>query len=106
MKITDTTPQHAALKELGKRLAQVRKQRGFTQVELARQAGVGVATLRRVEDGQDAQISSWLKLLDTLGLTQSIEQLLPESISSPMAEVKRSKRRVVSANKGGWGDEQ
>jgi transcriptional regulator with XRE-family HTH domain len=106
MKITDTTPQNTALKELGGRLAQVRKQRGFTQVELAKQAGIGVATLRRIEDGQDAQIGSWLKLLGTLGLTQSIERLLPETISSPMTEVKRSKRREVRASKVGWGDEQ
>jgi transcriptional regulator with XRE-family HTH domain len=105
MKITDTTPQNTVLKELGGRLAQVRKQRGFTQVELAQQAGIGVATLRRIEDGQDAQIGSWLKLLGTLGLTQSIEQLLPESISSPMAEVKRGKRRAVGGSKVGWGDE-
>jgi transcriptional regulator with XRE-family HTH domain len=106
MQITGTTPQNTALTELGRRLARVRKQHGFTQIELARQAGLGVATLRRIEDGQDAQIGSWMKLLSTLGLSQAIEQLLPENISSPMAEVKNKQRRKTAAGKGGWGDGQ
>lgn len=105
MIISPTTPQSSALTELGRRLAQTRKQQGLTQTELASQAGLGVATLRRIEDGQDAQIGSWLKLLTALKLTQVIDQLLPENISSPMTEVK-GRRGRSGGGKAGWGDGQ
>lgn len=112
MKIVSTTPKVAAIKELGSRLARVRKQQGYTQHELSLAAGLGVATLRRIEEGKDAQLGSWIKLLKALGMVAAIDQLLPEQFSSPMAAVKTSRRRAkkqnASADAGSvvWGDEQ
>jgi len=112
MKISATTPKNAVITELGKRLARVRKQRGFTQEELSKVAGLGVATLRRIEEGKDAQLGSWIKLLKALDMTTSIDQLVPETFRSPMAEVKASSRRRMKKpagdTEGGviWGDEQ
>lgn len=109
MKIDDLTPDAQILTELGERLARIRKQRGFTQVELAEEAGIGVATLRRIEGGQDSQLESWLKLLKALDMASAIEALLPEQFSSPMAEVRSSARRRSSSEprtRGAkWGDE-
>jgi len=106
MNIDALTPKPAALEELGARLARTRKQRGFTQTVLAREAGVGVATLRRIEDGQDAQLGSWFKVLKALGMTDAIDSLVPGELASPMAEVKRDRRggrkRGSAAH---WGDE-
>lgn len=87
MKITEFTPENRSLAELGERLARVRKQQGYTQERLAEAAGIGVATLRRIEGGLDSQLSSWLKLLKVLQMTAAVDALMPEDFYSPMAEV-------------------
>lgn len=106
MKITTTTPSSVALKELGRRLVLLRKQQGFTQARIAAEAGLGVATVIRIEAGQDAQFSSWLKLFNVLGITQALDVLLPDEILSPMAEVKKQRRprKATSKSKNIWGD--
>ena len=106
MEITETTPHTAALKELGRRLVLLRKQQGLTQAGIAAEAGLGVATVIRIEAGQDAQFSSWLKLFKVLGITPTLDVLLPEEILSPMAEVikHRRQRKTSSRSKGAWGD--
>ena len=108
MEIKTLTPEPEVLNELGSRLAKVRKQQGFTQTRLAEAAGVGVATLRRIEAGQDSQMESWLKLMKALGRIAAVDALLPENFKSPMAEAKsankQSKGRVADAGFR-WGDE-
>lgn len=108
MKIEFLTPEATILIELGRRLARVRKQQGFSQTKLAEEAGIGVATLRRIEAGKDSQMETWLKVMKSLRMTASIEMLLPEKFDSPMAEVlsntkhRRRPRRISS--KKSWGD--
>lgn len=110
MKIDPTTPTSTMLAEFGRRLAQVRKQRGLAQEALAEQAGVGIATLRRIEDGRDARLGSWLRLLQALELTAAIDQLLPENFRSPLAEAKAAAKAPWRGKPSGpdfvWGDER
>lgn len=108
MKIIESTPKAAVLNELGRRLAEYRKQQGLNQDELATSAGIGVATLRRIEDGRDAQIGSWIKLLLALGEAEALEGLLPENLNSPMAAIKKQRKAPTSVNEPRivWGDEQ
>lgn len=108
MKLDDLTPTTAMLTELGERLARVRKMQGLTQDALAAAAGVGIATLRRLEAGQDGKLGSWLRLLTALGRVDAIEALLPEDLRSPMAEakVRRPRRPSGSGDDFHWGDEQ
>ena len=110
MKIEPLTPTPAMLAELGRRLAQVRKQRGLAQEALAEQAGLGTATLRRIEDGRDAKLGSWLRLLQALEFTATIDQLLPENFRSPLAEAKGAgrtrQRRPPTGPDFVWGDER
>ena len=94
MKIDRLTPTPAMLRELGQRLAHIRKQQGFSQADLAAAAGVGVATLRRIEDGRDGKLGSWLRLLLSLQMEAAVEQLLPADFRSPMAEVKGRRKRA------------
>ena len=102
-------PDAEILKEFGKRLATIRKAQGYSQTELAKLAGIGVATLRRIESGRDSQLESWLKLLKALDMAPAIDALLPETFNSPMAEVlagKSQKRRNLSSSSGiVWADE-
>jgi transcriptional regulator with XRE-family HTH domain len=108
MKISALMPEHEILRELGSRLARARKRQKLSQAELAEEAGIGVATLRRIESGQDSQLVSWLKLMKTLERMPAIEALLPEEIRSPRAEVSGVKHRHKKTdNTPGivWGDE-
>lgn len=91
MKIDQLTPTSEILRELGRRLAGVRKQQGFSQERLAAAAGVGVATLRRIEDGKDGQLGSWVRLLLALQMDTALDQLLPAEFRSPMAEALAAK---------------
>ena len=88
MKIQSLTPTLQVLKELGLRLARLRKQQGLSQEQLATAAGVGIATLRRIEDGKDGKLGSWTRLLLALHQDAALDQLLPEEVRSPVAEVK------------------
>ena len=107
MKIDHLTPHKEVLRELGKRLARVRKQQGYVQDQLAREAGIGVATLRRIEGGQDSQLESWIKLLNALQMPESVNNLLPENFDSPMAAALATKRRRHKPTTPGavWGGE-
>ena len=110
MNIHSLTPENEILNELGRRLARMRKQQGYTQIQLAERAGLGVATLRRIEAGQDSTMESWLKLLKALQQMPAVDALLPESIRSPMAEVKKrytSRRQTADTiREPAWGDEK
>lgn len=108
MKIDKLTPETAILAELGERLTRVRKQRGHTQEALAREAGLGVATLRRIEDGKDSKLGSWLRLLKALDLHATIDNLLPENFRSPMADARAKRRQSPDGDPASftWGDEK
>lgn len=111
MNIKDLTPTESALAELGRRLAKARKAQGLTQPELAKAAGIGVATLRRIEGGNDGQMGSWIKLLRTLGMIDAVDGLLAQETRSPMADARaagntpRARRRRTGDDTSPWGDE-
>lgn len=107
MKINNLTPDSIILKELGERLAKHRKQRCFSQDDLAEEAGLGVATLRRMEAGDGSQMESWLKLLKALQMMSAIDRFLPETAESPMAQAKSQASRKQGGTTSGkrWGDE-
>ena len=107
MKIIDTTPHATALEELGRRLALARKNKRMNQTEMAKASGLGVATIARIEAGQDAQFSSWLKIFAVLGLKEGLDQLIPEKLISPMSEVKSRRHHArIKPGEFKWGDEQ
>ena len=109
MKIDHLTPHGQALGELGNRLARVRKQHGYIQAQLAKEAGIGVATLKRMEGGKGGQLESWIKVAQALHMAESINSLMPEHFNSPMTEVlatKKRQRKYRTATHGTvWGDE-
>lgn len=108
MEINQLTPESEILKELARRLASIRKAQGFSQTQLAEHAGIGVATLRRIEGGQDSQLETWVKILKALDMASAVNALLPENFRSPMAEVRAGsakKQQVSEPSAIKWGDE-
>lgn len=105
----------ALLHELGGRLANVRLDQNLTQAELAEQAGVSKRTVERLESGAAAtQLSGFIRVCRVLGLLERFDALIPESLPSPIVQLKlrgKQRRRASSAKtpdrspkKWKWGD--
>jgi transcriptional regulator with XRE-family HTH domain len=105
----------AALQRLlGSRLRGLRLNRNESQEELARRAGIGKATLQRLEEGRSGTIVTLLRVLRALDL-DNLDALLPAVEESPLAEARgegqarlRARRSTPKAPPGGWrwGDEK
>jgi transcriptional regulator with XRE-family HTH domain len=105
-----------ALQELlGSRLRGLRLNRNESQEELARRAGIGKATLQRLEEGRSGTIVTLLRVLRALDL-DNLDALVPAVEKSPLAEsrgdrqarVRARSRSAPKAPPGGWrwGDEE
>lgn len=110
MQIDRVTPESAVLEELGRRLRNVREQKRMSRDALALQAGIGSATLERMESGAPGQMTSWIRVLMVLNMDAGLDGLLPENYASPLQEVKGGRKRQRTVSKGAgkkrWGDEQ
>lgn len=119
MPINDLKTDAAVLAELGRRLERSRLQQDMTQIETAEEAGIGRATLQRIERGESVQAISLVKLLRALGLLSALDLAIPEPLESPIAVLERQQRGVrrrASGSRGrnpakpsgeawSWGDE-
>lgn len=117
MKITKQATDEAIRRELGGRLARARLEQNLTQAQLAEQAGVSKRTVERLESGGVAtQLSAFIRVCRGLDLMERFDQLVPEPVPSPMAQLKLAgrKRRRASvvktstplAKKWQWRDEK
>ncbi|MEO8459952.1 MAG: helix-turn-helix transcriptional regulator [Dokdonella sp.] len=99
MKIDNQITDSSILSEVGTRLARLRLEKNLTQIELARQAGVGVRTVQRLETGAVAtQLSGLLRICRALGIVERFDALIPQSAASPIAELKRQGRKRQRAS--------
>ncbi|HZL47841.1 MAG TPA: helix-turn-helix domain-containing protein [Solirubrobacteraceae bacterium] len=90
----------AVLAELGRRLERHRRERNWTQAEMAAEAGIGQATVQRAERGKSVQMTSMIKLLRTLGLLAGLDLAVPESIDLPIAQLEREQRKIRRRARG------
>jgi transcriptional regulator with XRE-family HTH domain len=107
MHLDELMTDDAVLAELGRRLERHRVQRNKTQAEMAEQAGIGRATLQRLERGESVQMTSMIKLLRVLGLLTALDAGIPESVDFPIAQLEREqrrRRRRARGSRGGRGD--
>ncbi|MGV1049408.1 MAG: helix-turn-helix domain-containing protein [Solirubrobacterales bacterium] len=81
------------LEELGSRLRRARLDRNLSQEAVAAEAGIGRATLQRIEDGRGASASNLISVLRALDLFDGVELLVPEPTPSPIDELRRRGRQ-------------
>ena len=94
---------------LGARLRSVRKSRGATQTELGERAGLSRPTVSALERGQDVNLDTFLSVLRSLDLLDSLDIAVAEPGISPMAELKRQRNVTPppsDTQTWQWGDEQ
>ena len=95
--------------ELGFRLAKIRLTRNITQTELAKEAGVGVRTVRRLESGESTTLDSFLRIVTALELADDVLNSIPsqnirpiERVDSRQAVRKRARSRKVRDSEEPW----
>lgn len=106
------------MEELGRRLRDARLERNLSQAELAENAGIGRATLQRMEVGGSPSLINLVRVLRALDLLDGLDRLLPEATPSPIDEVRRRGQRRQRAGSSRaadaeprrdawrWGDEE
>ena len=115
MKIEAHNSPQVIMVELGSRIAHRRIEMGLSQAQIAKQAGVGKRTLERIESGKDTQLSTLIRLLRCLELTDRLDLLIPEAKATPIEMLKlqqqpprqraSSKRKKEVQKPWKWGDE-
>lgn len=78
MKITPFENDKFILLEVGNRIKQYRISMNLTQQQLAQQCGLSIATLSRIENGDDTKWSAIIKVLSSLQLVENLDVLIPE----------------------------
>ncbi|MBL8768687.1 MAG: helix-turn-helix transcriptional regulator [Planctomycetes bacterium] len=101
----ETRTDAAVLVQLGERLAALRLAANQTQAQLAHAAGVSPRTVARIENGESAQLTHWIRVLRALGLLANLDRLVPAPGPSPLAqlEAKTKVRRRASAKRAPGG---
>lgn len=82
----------ATLLTLGLKLRQLRLQKNITQTELAKESGVAKRTIERFEKGASVQLTSFVRMMRTLGLLEELLHLIPDQTDSPMAKMLAEKQ--------------
>ncbi len=95
-------------------LKNIRLTRNFTQAQLAKESGVALGTIRRLEEGKNISLNTFIRILMVLDLQQNLETLLPDPTIRPMERVntggnerKRARPRQADVEQSTWvwGDE-
>ncbi len=102
MKIRQTTRTPEALEELGRRVERVRLQRNTSLEDLAKEAGIGIATLQRLETGENVNFKTLIKVLRSLNRLGDIDNIIPDIEVSPFEILKQggTPRRRASRSNG------
>lgn len=83
MKIRQTTRTPAILTEFGERLERLRLQRNQSMASLAEAAGVGIATLQRLESGKSVNLKTLIQVLRALNRLADLDNVVPDVEVSP-----------------------
>jgi transcriptional regulator with XRE-family HTH domain len=98
MKIAQDNSDSTIINELGNRLARYRLNRNQTQAVLAKESGVSLRTIVRIEHGKSVQLTSIIRVLRALHLLGNLEALVPQPPVSPVQQVKMHGKRRQRAS--------
>ncbi len=84
----------AILEKVGARLKARRISMGIKQQDLAKESGVGISTITKIESGQSVAFSLLISVMRTLGLLENLDMLVPEQKPSPMELLKMQGKQV------------
>ena len=102
MKIRQTSRTPAILEEIGNRVERLRLQQNRGLADLARDAGIGIATLQRLETGTNVNLRTLVQVLRTLNRLSDIDNIIPDIEISPF-EISRQRgapRKRASRSNG------
>lgn len=107
-----SSPSSAVARTLGSRIEAVRLSRNVTQADLAREAGVSLRTITRLENGEGGSLDTFLRVLAALGLADNLTALIPDPSVRPIERVRRAgaerqrarKKKAVRSKAWVWGD--
>jgi transcriptional regulator with XRE-family HTH domain len=98
---------------LCRRLERIRLSRNITQEQLAKEAGVSVRTVGRLEKGEGVSLDTFIRVMVALRIQHSLEALLPDPEVRPIERVglrtaerkrARGKPHREDTNAWAWGD--
>jgi len=89
----------AILEEIGKRIRNRRLERNYTQQSIADSIGISRLTVRNIEDGKPVSMLHFIEVLRSLGALESIDELLPSELPSPILLLKQQKKMKRRATK-------
>ncbi|MBL8756682.1 MAG: helix-turn-helix transcriptional regulator [Planctomycetes bacterium] len=89
---------HYVLETLGRQLARHRIDRNQTQSQLAKEAGVSLRTVIRLESGSSTQLTNLIRVLRALDLLPNLQKLVPQPLASPLAKLRADKKERKRAS--------
>jgi transcriptional regulator with XRE-family HTH domain len=94
---------------LCKRIEGIRLSRNLTQARLAREAGVSLRTIGRLENGEGVSLDTFIRVMTALGIQESLAVLLPDPSVRPVERVgtggrqrKRARPRAAENETPPW----
>jgi transcriptional regulator with XRE-family HTH domain len=102
-------------KALCQRLEKIRLTHNLTQAQLAKQAGVSLRTITRLEKGEGISLDTLIRVMSALDLQGNLQNLLPDPAIRPIERVEtggheRKRARPQQTNQTNaawtWGDEK
>ena len=78
---------------LCERLEGLRLARNLTQAQLAKEAGVSVRTVGRLEKGEGVSFDTLIRIMIALGVQRNLEALLPDPSIRPIERAKGGRER-------------
>ena len=99
---------------LCRQMQNIRLARNVTQAQLARESGVSLRTIKKLEDGQGVTLDTFIRIMIALRLQNNLRTLLPDPTVRPIERVnihgseRKRARPVRSIHEDApwtWGDE-
>lgn len=98
---------------LCRRVEGIRLSRNITQAQLAKEAGVSLRTIGRLENGEGVSLDTFIRVMKALGIQHNLAVLMPDPSVRPVERVgasgtERKRARPRRSDKGtvpwSWGD--